>query len=98
MNKIPYKVRSWIGVGLILWSISAFLATIIYGSYGAPTWILIAGPIFAVIAFTIGVIFIPKTNEDGSPIVVKIRPKQKKQKNCSYLIKNGKSSSEAVSG
>lgn len=80
MNRIPYKVRLWISVGLIFWSISAFLATIIYGSYGAPTWILIAGPIFAVIAFAIGVIFIPKTNKDGSPIVVKTESKQKKQK------------------
>lgn len=79
MNKIPYKVRLWIGVGLILWSIAAFIATIIYGSYGAPMWILIAGPIFALIAFAIGIIFIPKTNEDGSPIVVKTKPKQKKQ-------------------
>lgn len=79
MNKIPYKVRLWIGVGLILWSIVAFLATIIYGSYGAPSWILIAGPIFAVIAFAIGIVFIPKTNQDGSPIVVESKPKQKKQ-------------------
>lgn len=79
MNKIPYKVRLCIGVGLILWSIAAFIATIIYGSYGAPIWILIAGPIFALIAFAIGIVFVPKTNEDGSPIVAKSKPKQNKQ-------------------
>lgn len=81
MNKIPYKVRLWIGVGLILWSIAAFIATIIYGSYGAPTWILVVGPIFAVIAFAIGVVFVPKTNEDGIPIVAEKKSKPKKPKN-----------------
>jgi hypothetical protein len=81
MNKIPYKARLWVGVGLILWSIAAFIATIIYGSYGAPTWILVAGPIFAVIAFAIGVVFVPKTNEDGTPIVVERKSKPKKPKN-----------------
>ena len=85
MNKIPYKVRLRIGVGLILWSIAAFIATIIYGSYGAPTWILVAVPIFAVITFAIGVVFVPKTNEDGTPIVIEkkrkaIKPKNRKPK------------------
>lgn len=81
MNKIPYKARLWVGVGLILWSIAVFIAAIIYGSYGAPTWILVAGPIFAVIAFAIGVVFVPKTNEDGTPIVVERKSKPKKPKN-----------------
>ena len=81
MNKIPYKVRLWVGVGLILWSIAAFIATIIYGSYGAPIWILVSGPIFDVIASAIGVVFVPKTNEDGTPIVAEKKSKPKKPKN-----------------
>ena len=78
MNKIPYKVRLSIGVGLVLWSILAVIATVIYASYNAPLWILIVGPISAVITFVIGIILVPRTNEDGSPIVIEKKPKIKK--------------------
>ncbi len=88
MKKIPYKVRLWIGIGLVLWSVLAVIATIIYAAYGAPIWILITGPIVAVIAFAIGIIFIPRTNEDGTPIVIEKKQRIKKPK--SYKTKKQK--------
>ena len=78
MNKIPYKVRTGIGVGLILWSVVAVIATIIWGAYGAPIWALILMPIVAVITFVIGVIFVPRNNRDGTQIVIEKKPKIKK--------------------
>ena len=80
MNKIPYKVRMGIGVGLVLWSLAAFIVTIVIAAYGAPIWTLILIPIVAVITFVIGIIFVPKTNEDGTPFVVKKKPKVNKPK------------------
>ena len=80
MKKIPYKVRLWIGIGLVLWSVLAVITTIIYAAYGTPMWILITGPIVAVVAFAIGIIFIPSTKEDGTPIVVKKKQRIKKPK------------------
>ena len=81
MNKIPYKVRLWVGIGLILLSMAAFIATFIYGAYSAPIWILIVGPIFAVISFVIGVVFVPRINEDETPIVIEKKSKPNKPKN-----------------
>ena len=85
MNKIPYKFRLWFGIGLVLWAVVAVVATIIYAAYGAPIWALIVVPIVAVIAFAIGIIFIPKTNEDGTPIVIEKKQRTKKPKN--YKLK-----------
>lgn len=81
MKKISYKARLGIGIGLMLWSIAAVIAIIIYASYGAPIWLIILVPILAIIAFAIGVVFVPKTNEDGTPIVVEKKSKPKKPKN-----------------
>lgn len=81
MKRIPYKARLWIGIGLMLWSLVAAIAIIVYASYGAPIWLLIIIPILAVVAFALGVVFVPKTNEDGTPIVIEKKPKAKKPKN-----------------
>ena len=78
MNKIPYNVRTGIGVGLILWSVFAVIATIVWGSYGAPILALILIPIVAVITFVIGVIFVPRMNADGTPVAIEKKPKVKK--------------------
>lgn len=80
MKKISYKARLWIGIGLMLWSIAAAIAIIIYASYGAPIWLIILVPILAIIAFAVGVIFVPKTNEDGTPVVIEKKQKPKKSK------------------
>ena len=80
MNKIPYKVRTGVGVGLILWSVVAVIVTIVWGAYGASIWALILIPIVAVITFVIGVIFVPRTNADGTPIVIEKKPKVKRPK------------------
>ena len=80
MNKIPYKVRVGFGIGLFLWSIGAIIATIIFSQRGLGVWVLIMGPILAVISFILFVIIMPKTNEDGSPIAIKKKSKTNKQK------------------
>ena len=67
MKKVPYKARLWIGVGLIIWSILALVATIVYASHGAPIWILTVGPILAFVAFIIGIIFVPKRKDESEP-------------------------------
>ena len=88
MKKIPYKIRLGIGVGLMLWAVLAVIAIIVYASYGAPFWILIIGPIVAVIAFAIGIIFVPRANEDGTLIVIEKKQRVKKPK--SYKSKKQK--------
>ena len=80
MNRIPYKVRIGVGVGLVIWSVIAIVATIIWAAYGAPIWVLIVYPILAVIFFVAGIIFVPKANEDGTPFVPEKKPKHKKLK------------------
>lgn len=80
MKKIPYKVRTGVGVGLILLSVVAVIATIVWGAYGAPPWALILIPIVAIITLIIGVIFVPRTNADGTPIVIEKKPKVKRPK------------------
>ena len=67
MNKVPYKARLSIGVGLIIWSILALVTTIVYASHGAPIWILIVGPILAFVAFIVGIIFVPKRKDESQP-------------------------------
>lgn len=67
MKKVPYKARLWIGVGLIIWSILALVATIVYASHGAPIWILIVGPILAFVVFIVGIIFVPKRKDESQP-------------------------------
>lgn len=79
MNKIPYKVRVGLGADLFLWSVGAVIATIIFSQQGLGVWVLIVGPTLAVISFVIFVIIMSKTNEDGSPIVIKKKPKANKQ-------------------
>ena len=80
MKKIPYKVRLGIGVGLVLWSIVAIIIVIVWGAYQAPIWALVLIPIVAFVFFIMGIIFVPKTNEDGTPIVMEKKPKLKKNK------------------
>lgn len=80
MKKIPYKVRTCVGVGLILWSVVAVIATIVWGAYGAPPWALILMSIVSIITLVIGVIFVPRTNADGTPIVIEKKPKVKRPK------------------
>ena len=88
MSKIPYKVRVGVGVGLVLWSIVAIIATIIWAAYGAPLWVLIAYPIISAISFIAGIIFVPRTNENGTPFVLNKKSKVRKPKK--YKPKNQK--------
>ena len=78
MNKIPYKIRTGIGVGLILWSVVAIIATIVWGSYGAPIWALILIPIVAVITLVIGIIFVQERMQMEPQLSLK-KPKAKSQ-------------------
>ena len=90
MKKVPYKVRQYVGVGLCLFAVIAVIVTILIASYGAPIWMLITIPIVAALCFVVGIIFVPTTNEDGTPIVIK--KKQKKIKPIRYEIKKQKRS------
>ena len=78
MNKIPFKIRLYLGVGLMLLALVAALSMIISASYGARIWALITVPILAIVVFIIGFIFIPRTNEDGTPIALEKNTKSKK--------------------
>ena len=80
MNNSPYKVMTGIGIGLVLLSIIGIIATIICGAYGAPIWLLVFLLVAAALTFVIGIIFVPKTNEDGTPFVIEKKPKKKKPK------------------
>ena len=79
MKKIPYKVRVGISVGLFLWSIGAVIASIVFSQQGY-LWTAYVGPILAVTTFVISIIIMPKTKEDGSPIVEEKKSKPKKIK------------------
>lgn len=85
MEKIPYKGRVGISVGLFLYSIGCIIATIVLYQQTLWLWIVILGPILAVASFVLFIVIMPKTNEDGSPIVVEKtkrvkQPKPKKQR------------------
>ena len=79
MKHIPYKVRLYLGVILVIWSILALVATIIYSNYHAPMWILVMGPIASFLFFIIGIILVPRTNEDGSIVVIEKKNKKIKK-------------------
>ena len=75
MTKIPYKVRVGISVGLFIWSIGAVIASICFSQMGL-LWTAYVGPILAFLAFILSVVFMPKTNEDGTPIVIEKKRKE----------------------
>lgn len=79
---MPYRVKMRIGVGLVLCSIVAIIAAIVSGAYGAPIWMLILIPSIAVLLFALGIAFVPKTNEDGTPFVKEKNPNNKKPNKC----------------
>lgn len=86
MNKIPYKVRVGIAVGLFIWSILAVIMTIVFSQYHFELWVVIVVPILAVLSFILSIIFMPRTKEGEEEKVVKPAPskhrpqKQKKHK------------------
>lgn len=75
MKHLPYKVRLYLGIILVICSILLVVAVIIYANYHAPTWILVTGPIVAFLSFIIGIILVPRTNEDGSIVVIEKKNK-----------------------
>ena len=79
MKRAPYKVRIGISVGLFLWAIGCIIAAICLSQIGL-LWTAFVGPILAVVAFAFSIIIMPKTKEDGSPIVVEKKPKRAKHK------------------
>ena len=79
MKKIPHKVRVGISVGLFLWAIGCVIAAICFSQMGF-LWTAFVGPILAVVAFVFSIIIMPKTNEDGTPIVIEKKPKPKRTK------------------
>ena len=77
MKRIPYKVRLWLSIGLFIWSIVAFVVSIIWYTNTMQLWIIIAVPIIAFISFIMSIVFFPRFKDDGTPTV---EPKQKIQK------------------
>lgn len=64
MNKIPYKVRVALATGLFLWAILAIIFTIVYAYYNYQLWIVIVGPILAIVSFVFSIILMPKTQNE----------------------------------
>ena len=81
MKSIPYKVRLWLSIGLFIWSIVAFIVSIIWYTNTKQLWIIIAIPIIAFICFMMSIVFFPRFKDDGTPTV---ESKQKKQKQLQY--------------
>ena len=81
MNRIPYKVRLWLSIGLFIWAIVAFIVSIIYYVNTMQLWVIIVVPIIAFICFIMSIIFFPRFKDDGTPTV---EPKQKKHKQLQY--------------
>ena len=75
MNKIPYKVRVGISVGLFLWSIACIIATIVFSQQGLGLWVVIVGPILAVMAFVLSIILMPKSEQNSEHVTAKPKPR-----------------------
>ena len=84
MKRAPYKVRIGISVGLFMWAIGFIIAAICLSQIGL-FWTAFVGPILAVVAFVFSIVIMPKTKEDGSPIVV-----EKKQKRAKHKVRKNK--------
>ena len=84
MNKIPYKVRVGLSVGLFIYSICALLVSIVLAVNGYGLWIAFVGPILAITAFVFSIILMPKQKQESEPVVnnnkVKSTKKHKKSK------------------
>lgn len=75
MNKIPYKARVGLSVGLFLWSIGCIIATIVFSQKGLGLWIVIVGPILSILAFIFSIILMPKEIQNKEPVSTKPKPR-----------------------
>ena len=89
MKRIPYKARLWLSIGLFIWSIVAFIASIVFYANTKQLWTIIAIPIIAFISFVLSIVFFPRFENDGIPTV---EPKQKSQKPAHHKSKKSKKS------
>ncbi len=89
MKRIPYKVRLWLSIGLFIWSIVAFIVSIIWYTNTMQLWIIITIPIIAFISFIISIVFFPRFKDDGTPTV---EPKQKIQNPTHHKTNNSRKS------
>ncbi len=81
MSRVPYKIRLWVGNSLIMLSVFVVIVEILIAPYNTPTWVIILMSFIAALIFIVGFVFIPKTNEDGSPIVINKKEKEHKESN-----------------
>ena len=81
MNKIPYKVRVGLSVGLFIYAICALIASIVLAINGYGLWIAFIGPVLAVVAFVFSIILMPKEKPESTPIVKNNNKAFKKHKN-----------------
>ena len=87
MNRIPYKVRLWLSIGLFIWAIVAFIVSIIYYVNTMQLWVIIVVPIIAFICFIMSIVFFPRFKDDGASTV---ELKQKIQKQSRSKLKASK--------
>ena len=77
MRKIPYKVRLWLSIGLILWDLVAVIAAIVYYAFTSWLWLLITVISVAFLLFILAIILFPRFKDDGTTTV---EPKTKAEK------------------
>ncbi len=79
MKKIPYKVRLWLSIGLILWDLVAVIAAIVCYAFTSWLWLLITVISVAFLLFILAIILFPRFKDDGTPTVEQ-KEKIKKQR------------------
>ncbi len=89
MKIIPYKVRLWLSIGLLIWAIVAFVVSIILYTNTMQLWIVIIIPAIAFISFVMSIVFFPRFKDDGTPTV---EPKQKIQNPTHHKTNNSRKS------
>lgn len=77
MSRLSYKVRIWTSVGLFVWAVVAFVASVVYFVNTKQLWVIIVMPIVAFISFILSIVFFPRFKDDGSP-TAELRQKSKK--------------------
>lgn len=80
MNKISYKTRNVIAAVFACTSLASLIAAALVFNAKLDNWIWIILTIVSILSFIVMVIFVPKTNPDGSPIKIKKKTKTKKYK------------------
>ncbi len=80
MNRIPYKTRNIIAIVFAILALCSLIVAALVFNANIDRWIWIILTVISIVSFITMIIFIPKTNMDGSPIKIKKKTKIKKYK------------------